>query len=97
MWIRGISRLVSSLGIVAAMFGSAAGVTTVKIGMVMPLTGHTLANAGKQVVAGARLYVAEHGNTVKLASRSNWLSKMMGTSFEHWQTPHSGGHRQSRI
>ena len=29
----------------------------------MPLTG-TLASAGKQVVAGARLYVAQHGNTV---------------------------------
>ena len=47
MWIRGIFRLVSSLGIAAAMFGSAAAETTVKIGMVMPLTG-TLASAGNK-------------------------------------------------
>jgi branched-chain amino acid transport system substrate-binding protein len=36
---------------------------TVKVGMVMPLTG-TLADAGKQVVAGARLYMSQHGDTV---------------------------------
>src|SRR4029077_7656649 len=48
MWIRVISRMVMSLGIAAAMFGGAAAQNTVKIGMVMPLTG-TLASAGKQV------------------------------------------------
>jgi branched-chain amino acid transport system substrate-binding protein len=36
---------------------------TVKVGMVMPLTG-PLAGAGKQVVAGARFYIREHGDTV---------------------------------
>jgi branched-chain amino acid transport system substrate-binding protein len=35
----------------------------VKIGLPMPLTG-VLASAGKQAVAGARLYVAQHGDTV---------------------------------
>jgi branched-chain amino acid transport system substrate-binding protein len=45
------------------MFGSAAAQSTVKIGMVMPLTG-ALAAAGQQVVAGARTYMALHGNTV---------------------------------
>jgi branched-chain amino acid transport system substrate-binding protein len=63
MYIRGISLLVTSLGIASATFGSAAAQSTVKIGMVMPLTG-TLAAAGQQVVAGARLYMAQHGNTV---------------------------------
>ena len=63
MCIRGISLLVTSLAIGAATFGSAAAQSTVKIGMIMPLTG-TLAAAGEQVVAGARLYMAEHGNMV---------------------------------
>ena len=36
---------------------------TVKVGMVMPLTG-ALAAAGKQVVAGARFYMREHGDIV---------------------------------
>jgi branched-chain amino acid transport system substrate-binding protein len=45
------------------MAGSAEAQNTVKVGMVMPLTG-TLATAGKQVLAGARLYMTQHGNTV---------------------------------
>jgi branched-chain amino acid transport system substrate-binding protein len=80
MWIRGTSRLVASLGIAAAMFGSAAAQNTVKIGMVMPLTG-TLARAGKQVVAGARLYMAEHGNTVA-GKHIELIVKDDGTSFD---------------
>jgi branched-chain amino acid transport system substrate-binding protein len=63
MCIRGISLLVTSLTVAAATFGSAAAQSTVKIGMVMPLTG-TLAAAGQQVVAGARFYMAVHGNMV---------------------------------
>ena len=43
--------------------GSAAAQETVKVGIVMPLTGG-LAAGGKQVVAAARLYVAQHGDTV---------------------------------
>jgi branched-chain amino acid transport system substrate-binding protein len=36
---------------------------TIKLGMVMPLTG-PLATAGQQVVAGARLYISQHGDKV---------------------------------
>ena len=50
-------------GIVAAAAGSAAAQDTIKIGMVMPLTG-ALAGAGQQVVAGARFYMQQHGDTV---------------------------------
>jgi branched-chain amino acid transport system substrate-binding protein len=80
MWIRGIPRLVTSLGVAAAMCGSATAQTTVKIGMVMPLTG-TLASAGKQVVAGARLYVAQHGNTVA-GKQMELVVKDDGSSFD---------------
>ena len=64
MWIRGISRLVASLGIAAAMFGSAAAQNTVKIGMVMPLTG-TLASAGKHI----ELIVKDDGTSFDLGKR----------------------------
>jgi branched-chain amino acid transport system substrate-binding protein len=63
MWNAYIARLVAPPAIAVAMVGGAAAQDTVKIGMVMPLTG-TLATAGKQVVAGARLYMSQHGNTV---------------------------------
>jgi branched-chain amino acid transport system substrate-binding protein len=63
MWLRCLSQWVVPLGIAALTLGSAAAQNTVKIGMVMPMTG-TLAAAGKQVVAGARLYMAEHGDAV---------------------------------
>jgi branched-chain amino acid transport system substrate-binding protein len=63
MWSRCIARFVTPLGIAATMVGSAAAQNTVKVGMVMPLTG-TLAAAGKQVVAGARLYMTQHGNMI---------------------------------
>src|SRR5689334_21319296 len=63
MWMCRIFRFLYPLSITAALVGSASAQTTVKIRMVMPLTG-TLAAAGKQVVAGARLYLAQHGDTV---------------------------------
>jgi branched-chain amino acid transport system substrate-binding protein len=47
----------------AAAAGSSNAQNAVKIGMVMPMTG-TLASAGQQVVAGARLYIKQHGDTV---------------------------------
>ena len=43
--------------------GDVAAQDTVKIGLVMPLTG-VLGPVGKQAVAGARLYMAQHGDTV---------------------------------
>jgi branched-chain amino acid transport system substrate-binding protein len=36
---------------------------TVKIGLVMPMTG-ALASNGREAVAGAKLYIAQHGDTV---------------------------------
>jgi branched-chain amino acid transport system substrate-binding protein len=77
MWNRCIARLVMPLGIAVAMTGGTAAQDTVKIGMVMPLTG-TLASAGKQVVAGARLYMSQHGNVV--ASKQIELVVKDGTS-----------------
>jgi branched-chain amino acid transport system substrate-binding protein len=50
--------------VLAASITSSAGAQgTVKIGMVMPMTG-PLAAAGQQVLAGARLYIKQHGETV---------------------------------
>jgi ABC-type branched-subunit amino acid transport system substrate-binding protein len=48
---------------VAAAAGAAAAQGSVKIGLVMPITG-ILGPGGHQAVAGARLYVAQHGDTV---------------------------------
>ena len=50
-------------GLVALLAGEAAAQEVVKVGLVMPLTG-VLGPVGKQAVAGARLYVAQHGNMV---------------------------------
>src|SRR5690349_3210329 len=52
-----------SLGISIAAPASAGAEGSVKIGMVMPMTG-PLAAAGQQVVAGARFYVKKQGETV---------------------------------
>ena len=49
--------------IAACAAGSASAQSTVKVGMVMPMTG-PLAAAGQQVIAGARLYIKQHGDTV---------------------------------
>jgi branched-chain amino acid transport system substrate-binding protein len=46
-----------------ANVASAAGQGSVKVGMVMPMTG-PLAAAGQQVIAGARLYIKQHGDRV---------------------------------
>jgi len=46
-----------------ASVASTAAQGTVKVGMVMPMTG-PLAAAGQQVIAGARLYIKQHGDRV---------------------------------
>jgi branched-chain amino acid transport system substrate-binding protein len=51
------------LVLATAAAGTASAQDTVKIGMVMPMTG-PLAAAGLQVLAGAHLYVKQHGDTV---------------------------------
>ena len=50
-------------GLAVAASGGVRAQDTIKIGMVMPLTG-ALAAAGQQVVAGARFYMAQHGDAV---------------------------------
>jgi len=47
----------------ALFTGEVAAQETIKVGLVMPLTG-VLGPVGKQAVAGARLYVAQHGDMV---------------------------------
>lgn len=76
----GFFYLVASVAIAIATAGGAAAQSTVKVGMVMPLTG-TLADAGKQVVAGARLYMAEHGVTVA-GKRVELIVKDDASSYE---------------
>ena len=63
MLSRCIVRTSIILGIAAFAAGSAGAQNTVKVGMVMPMTG-ALAAAGQQVVAGARLYIKQHGDKV---------------------------------
>jgi branched-chain amino acid transport system substrate-binding protein len=63
MWSTCFARGLIPFGVAAVMLQGAVAQDTVKVGMVMPLTG-TLADAGKQVVAGARLYMSQHGDTV---------------------------------
>jgi branched-chain amino acid transport system substrate-binding protein len=80
MWNACVARLITPLGVAVAMVGGAAAQDTVKVGMVMPLTG-TLASAGKQVVAGARLYVSQHGNVVT-GKQIELIVKDSTSSFE---------------
>jgi len=80
MWSRIIARLATPLTVAAAMMASATAEDTVKIGMVMPLTGG-LATAGKQVVAGARLYMSQHGDTVA-RRKIDLIVKDDASSFE---------------
>ena len=63
MLSKSIVRTIAILGMTAAAASGANAQNTVKIGMVMPMTG-TLASAGQQVIAGARLYIKQHGDTV---------------------------------
>ena len=56
---------IASLAIAAAAFGArgAGAQDTIKIGLVMPMTG-TVGAAGQEVVAAVKLYMAQHGDTV---------------------------------
>ncbi|WP_035976485.1 ABC transporter substrate-binding protein [Bradyrhizobium sp. th.b2] len=51
------------LALAAVQSGHGQAQNVVKVGLVMPLTG-VLGPVGKQAVAGARLYMAQHGDTV---------------------------------
>jgi branched-chain amino acid transport system substrate-binding protein len=66
MIIRKSFRLVAAsvvAGLGALLAGEVAAQDTIKVGLVMPLTG-VLGPVGKQAVAGARLYMAQHGDIV---------------------------------
>src|SRR5580704_17735894 len=52
-----------AIAIAATAAGNAAAQDTVKIGLVMPMTG-TVGAAGQEVVAAVKLYMAQHGYTV---------------------------------
>lgn len=75
-----VCRFVALLSVAAAVPAGAEAQNTVKIAMVVPLTG-VLANAGKEVAAGARLYLARHGDTVA-GKRIELVIKDDGSSFE---------------
>jgi branched-chain amino acid transport system substrate-binding protein len=80
MWHKRISVLGLTLAAAMAFAGRAPAQNTVKVGMIMPLSGN-LAAAGKQVLAGARLYMAEHGNLVA-GRRIELIVKDDTSSFE---------------
>jgi branched-chain amino acid transport system substrate-binding protein len=69
-----------AVGLVAAAASGAAAQDTIKIGMVMPLTG-ALAGAGQQVVAGARFYMQQHGDRVA-GRRIELIVRDDGTVFD---------------
>ena len=52
-----------SVALLALTIDSGAAQDTVKIGLVMPLTG-ILAAPGREVVDAVKLYIAQHGDTV---------------------------------
>jgi branched-chain amino acid transport system substrate-binding protein len=58
-----IVRTMLALSLAPGIAGPASAQDTIKLGMIMPLTGG-LATAGQQVVAGARLYISQHGDMV---------------------------------
>jgi len=62
--LRNSLRLFVASALAGALFtGEVAAQETIRVGLVMPLTG-VLGPVGKQAVAGARLYLAQHGNMV---------------------------------
>jgi branched-chain amino acid transport system substrate-binding protein len=61
--VRGAGAAVCLLVIGVLAAGNAVAQESVKVGLIMPLTGQ-LGAVGKQLVAGARLYVEQHGTAV---------------------------------
>jgi branched-chain amino acid transport system substrate-binding protein len=61
--VRGVGAAVCLLVIGVLAAGNAVAQESVKVGLIMPLTGQ-LGAVGKQLVAGVRLYVEQHGTAV---------------------------------
>jgi len=76
--------IIAAVGIAVVWIGNVAAQNTpqntIKIGMVMPMTG-TLASAGKQVVTGARFYMRQHGDMVA-GKRIELIVKDDTTAFD---------------
>jgi branched-chain amino acid transport system substrate-binding protein len=75
-----VVRIAAALGLALATAGSATAQDAVKVGLVMPMTG-SLAGAGNQVVAGARFYMQQHGDTVA-GRKIELIVKDDGTVFD---------------
>ncbi|MGH2343149.1 ABC transporter substrate-binding protein [Segnochrobactraceae bacterium EtOH-i3] len=58
-----ILKAAASLALAAGLITPALAEEVVKIGLILPMTGPS-ASTGRQVSAGAKLYMAEHGDTV---------------------------------
>ena len=63
MFSKWITGAISSLALGALSAGGAFAQDTVKIGLIVPMTGEQ-ASTGKQIKAGVDLYMKEHGDTV---------------------------------
>jgi len=89
-----LTRRVVLLGIAAAATTPriAKAQNVVRVGMVMPLTG-TLADAGREVVAGARLYMDQHGDSAA-GTRIELTVRDDTSSFDVGKPPHPRGDRQ---
>jgi branched-chain amino acid transport system substrate-binding protein len=58
-------RVVAIAAVILSLFGGSAGYAqeTIKVGLILPLTG-PFTPTGRQIQAGARLYLEQHGSTV---------------------------------
>jgi len=75
-----VVRIAASVALALSSAVHADGQDTVRVALVMPMTG-SLAAAGQQVVAGARLYMAENGNSVA-GKKIELIVKDDGSSFD---------------
>jgi len=73
-------RIVASVALALANAAHADAQDAVRVALVMPMTG-PLAAAGQQVVAGARLYMAENGDSVA-GKKIELMVKDDGSSFD---------------
>ena len=58
-----LRRQLAAIAVLALISSGAAAQDTVKIGLILPMTGQQ-ASTGKQIDAAVKLYMAQHGNTV---------------------------------
>src|SRR5258708_38164934 len=63
MFYRTLLRALAAGTLACALCASALAQETVKIGMILPMTG-PFASTGRQIEVNARLYMAQHGTTV---------------------------------